>query len=87
MTLDVAYTLERIAATKAQIEAYEAAVLELAAANGVTSYTIDTGQTKQTVTRADIPRLQAVLDSLYSRLATLQQRAGVTSPVTGVPLW
>ena len=67
----------RINATMAQIEAYEAAVLALAS-GGAQSYTIDTGQTRQTVTKFDIKQIQAVLDILYNRCATLEARLNGT---------
>lgn len=72
--MDSAFLLARITATKAAIVAYEDALLALSAANGVQSYTLDTGQDRQTVTRADIGSLNRAVDSLYNRLATLEAR-------------
>lgn len=72
--MDRTFLIERITVTKAMIVAYEGALLALAAGNGVQSYTLDTGQNKQTVTRADIKSLQATLDGLYNRLTTLGAR-------------
>lgn len=72
--MDRTFALERIAATKAQIVAYENAILALSAANGVESYSFDTGQDRQSVTRANIPSMQKMLDGLYNRLATLEAR-------------
>lgn len=68
------FLASRITVTQGLIEAYEAALLALGGTNGVQSYTLDTGQSKQTVTRADIPSLSAMLGSLYNRLATLEAR-------------
>lgn len=69
------FLLDRIEATKTQIIAYETAIEALGAAGGVQSYSLDTGQTRQSVTRYDLPRLTTTLDSLYNRLATLEARA------------
>ena len=72
--MDRAYLVNRIAVTKTIIEAYEDAVLALGVAGGVESYTLDTGQSRQTVTRADLSSLSRMLDSLYNRLATMEAR-------------
>ncbi len=72
--MDRTFALQRITATKAQIVAYEDAILAMSAANGVEAYSLDTGQDRQSVTRADIPRMQKMLDGLYNRLATLEAR-------------
>ena len=72
--MDRTFTLERIAVTKALIVAYEDAIAAMAGANGVEAYSLDTGQDRQSVTRADIPRMQKMLDGLYNRLATLEAR-------------
>ena len=71
--MDAAFTQARITATKAQIVAYEAAALALGT-NNVQSYTLDTGQTRQTVTRADLADIQRTIESLYNRCATLEAR-------------
>jgi hypothetical protein len=83
--MDRSFTLDRIAATKAQIAAYEDAVLALTT-GGVAQYSIDTGQTRQSVTKIDVVRLNAHLDGLYNRLATLEARVyGGTTNVR--PAW
>lgn len=74
------YLQGKIAVIQAQIDAYEDAFLQLGS-TGIQSYTIDTGQTRQTVTRANLSEMRIVLDNLYNRLATLQARltgCGVT---------
>lgn len=80
------YFASKIAVVQAQIDAYEAALTVLAAANGVQQYSLDTGQTRQSVTRADIPALNKTLDSLYDRLATFEARVKGAS-VTVRPCW
>jgi hypothetical protein len=62
----------RVTATKAAIIAYEEAILALA--GGSQSYSIDTGQTRQTVTKADLGSLRLQLNELENRLAVLDAR-------------
>ena len=69
----------RIDATKAMIEEYESAVLKLSTGT-VKSYTINTGQTTQSVTKKDISRLQADIDSLYQRLDYYDMRLNGGGP-------
>lgn len=71
--MDTTTLQNSIANTKLAIEAYENALTALAAGN-VQQYTIDTGQTRQTVTRLDLPAVNKALDGLYNRLSMLQQR-------------
>lgn len=71
--MDSEFLQQRIDATKAQIIAYEDAVTALSL-GGVQVYSLDTGQSKQTVTRLNLGTLTQTLDSLYNRLATLQAR-------------
>lgn len=56
----------RLEVTENMIVAYEDAILALTT-SGVMSYSLDTGQTKQTVTKLDITQLNATLDGLYAR--------------------
>lgn len=63
----------RITATQAQILAHEDAISGLSKPD-VFSYTLDTGQTRQTVTRQSLSALQKTLDALYNRLAILEAR-------------
>lgn len=84
--MDVTYWVARIDATKVLIEAYENAALDLVAGN-IESYTLDTGQSRQTVTRVNIASLQRVIDSLYNRLVTLEQRAYGGATAMGRPAW
>lgn len=57
----------RIDAILVAITAYETAIATLSTGT-VKSYTLDTGQTTQTVTNRDLTRLQSELDSCISRL-------------------
>lgn len=77
---------ERIAATQAQIIAYEAAV-EALVTGGVQNYMIDTGQTRQSVTKLDLKALQEEIDRLYNRCATLEARLNGSGTVNVRPVW
>jgi len=80
-----AFINDRITATKAAIVAYEDALTAFATTN-TQSYTLNTGQTQQSVTRADISKINKIIDSLYNRCATLEARLnGGTVMVT--PSW
>lgn len=76
---------DRIEATKLQIAAYEDAVLALASTD-VQSYSLDTGQTNQTVTKKDVTKLNNVINSLYNKLTTLEARV-YGGQVTVRPCW
>ena len=81
---DTEWLEARIAKTKELIEAFEDAILSLS--SGAQSYTLNTGQTTQSVTKANIGSLRIQLDSLENRLAVLQQRLcgnGTTHVVPG----
>lgn len=84
--MDRDFLKERITATKAMIVAYETALTSLGDAGGVQSYTLDTGQSRQTVTRADIPAMSKMLDSLYARLSGLELRL-YGGAITARPAW
>ncbi len=83
---DYAYLSARIAATEAAIEQYENAELALTT-GGVQSYTIDTGQSRQTVTRANLKEIREGVDGLYNRRATLIARRDGCGVSTVRPCW
>lgn len=62
----------RITKTRANIEAIEDAITTLS--SGASSYTLDTGQTRQSVTKANIGSLRLQLRELYALHDTLQSR-------------
>lgn len=72
--MDEEFWNERIESLKLQIIAYENAILAFGNNGAVQSYTLDTGQSKQIVTRADLRRLNDMLDSLYNRLNMTMRR-------------
>jgi len=69
---DRAWLEERIASKKAAILKFEAALTTLA--GGAQSYSLDTGQTRQTVTRANLTEIRNMIAQLESDIATLQMR-------------
>jgi hypothetical protein len=71
---DTEWLTERVERTKTLIVAYEDAILALS--TGSQSYTLDTGQTRQTVTKAMLADLRSTLNSLENRMSTLQARLG-----------
>ena len=77
---------ERLEATKAQIILYEDAIMQLST-GAVQSYSLNTGQTTQSVTRFDLNRLQVTLDVLLNRLATLEARLNGCSTINAGPAW
>ena len=78
---------ERITKTRELIVAYETAVTTLLG-GGVQSYTLNTNQSVQTVTKFDLASLNSTIDSLYNRCATLEARLGEgQGTVLGAPDW
>lgn len=71
---DVQWNADRIAETKLLILKYENAIFALS--DGAQSYQLDTGQTRQLVSKAQLGSLQLTLTRLEARLATLQMRFG-----------
>ena len=71
--ITAAWIEARIVALQAMIEAYESAIVALTT-GGQRSYTINTGQTSQSVTANDLSTLQARLDSAIARLEMWDQR-------------
>lgn len=64
---------EIIDKTYLELDAYLAASTALAA-GGIQSYTIDTGQTRQVVTKLDLEWMQDTINSLLNRCTTLEAR-------------
>lgn len=70
--VDVAWIQSRIDAIKLQIVAYETAIMALA--SGAQSYRISTGQTDQSVTKADLTQMRTMMDALENRLQFYQDK-------------
>jgi hypothetical protein len=84
--MDTQFLQDRITATKAQIIIYEDAIAALGT-EGVQSYTLDTGQSRQTVTLLDLAGLNKTLESMYNRLCTMQARLNGSGVIIGGPSW
>ena len=76
----------RIDATKELITAYEDAIAAIAT-GGVETYTLDTGQTRQTVTKQNLKDMNESLDGLYNRLSTLCARQNGSGSTHIRPAW
>ena len=77
----------RLDSTRALIIAYEEAVTALVT-GGVQSYTLNTSQSVQTVNKFDLNTLNATLDALYNRCATLEARLGMgAGTILSSPDW
>jgi len=63
---------DRLAAAKAMVAAYDAAILALV--SGAQSYQLDTGQTRQLVSKANLASLRSARDGLLNEVATLEAR-------------
>lgn len=72
--------------TETQIRSYETAIDALVV-QGVASYTFDTGQTTQTVTKLNLSGLQKNLDALYNRRATMLARCKGAGTIQSRPAW
>ena len=83
--MDNTFLEERIVSIKARIVALEDAELALAS-GAIQEYTLDTGQTRQTVTKVNIATLQRTVTSLYNQYATLCARLNGAG-VMAVPSW
>ena len=77
----------RIAACKSLVVVWDAALTQLALADGIQSYTVDTGQTRQVVTRSDIGTINRIIDGLLNRCATMQARLDGSGVLNARPGW
>ena len=69
---DTDWLKARIAKVEAAIEAYEDAILALS--TGAQTYSLDTGQTRQSVTKANLSEMRNALANLENKRATLRAR-------------
>ena len=81
------FLLNILTGLEAQITAAMATSLE-ASEDGIYSYTFNTSQTTQTVTKNTLGQLQAHIDSLLARRDTLMSRLGLSnSSFQAIPNW
>jgi len=76
----------RISTIQAQIIAYETASSALAN-GGIQSYTLDTGQSVQKVTKLDLASLQKTIEGLYNQLVVLEARCTGNGSIVSRPAW
>lgn len=84
--MDNTFLQARIDATQAAIVAYEAAELALAD-GGIQEYLLDTGQSRQRVTKLDLTGIRKTIESLMNRLVILQARLNGGNTIIGKPGW
>lgn len=84
--MDTAQSQQALTAVKAIIGNMEAALVALADP-GIFQYKFDTGQTTQSVTRRDIPRILGDLQDAYALCAILQARLTGSGVRQVVPFW
>ena len=76
---------ERITAKQNLIVAYETAISALA--GGAQTYSLDTGQTRQVVSKANLSEMRNMVRALESDLATLRLRLSGCGTFQGRPGW
>jgi hypothetical protein len=76
----------RVDVLKAKIIAYDEAALGIAS-GAIQSYELETGQTRQKVTKANIDVLEKAIASLENKLVTLEARLCGTGATHYVPSW
>ncbi len=84
--MNAAETQVQLTNAKAQLAQLEAAIAAILDPT-VRSYSIDTGQTVQTLRRHDLPDLYASVSALENRVATLSVRLSGGAATLGVPAW
>lgn len=80
------FWLDQITNVQARIVALQAAALGIES-GAIESYTLDTGLTRQTVTKANIGMLERALSSQLNMLATLEARCNGSGVVNVRPVF
>ena len=80
------FLCNQIPILEAQITEYQNAAAALAT-NQIQSFSFDTGQTKETVTKLDVKALHEVIDVLYNRYVTLCGRCNGRNVIIAQPAW
>lgn len=86
MSLTNDFLQQRIDRAKAIIVDAETA-LERIATGAIDQYTVDTGQSRTTVTKSNIQVLENIIDSQLNRLSMLEARMTGSNVVVGRPGW
>ncbi len=84
--MNVSETQTQLTNAKAQLTQLETAIAAILDPT-VRSYSIDTGQTVQTLRRHDLPDLYESIASLENRICTLTVRLAGSGGALGVPAW
>lgn len=84
--MTISFLQSRLDNLETIIIAYDDAILALLT-GGAQSYTLDTGQTRQTVTKLNLAELQRTRESLYNQYVTLEARLKGTGVVNVGPAW
>ena len=84
--MDQTFWLDQLTKAKALVDAVDAAIIALTTTS-IQSYELDTGQSKQRVTRLDLEQLQVMYDSALNRVATLEARLYGCGNITARPAW
>jgi Flp pilus assembly protein TadG len=82
---DRAFWQGRLDKKKALLAAFDDALLAIA--GGAQSYSIDTGQTRQVVTKANLTETRNMMATLEAEIATLMQRLGGCGTIQVRPAW
>ncbi|MCK5606564.1 hypothetical protein KAR91_31970 [Candidatus Pacearchaeota archaeon] len=84
--MDPVFLQARIDKIKELIVAFENAALSISTGE-ISQYTLDTGQSRQVVTKTNLATLNNHIDALYNRLVTLEARQTGNGSTTTVPGW
>lgn len=82
---DQTFDKQRLAAKQAALLAYDSAITALA--GGAQSYSLDTGQTRQVVTKANVSEMRIMITQLETEIATLRLRIYGCGVVQVRPAW
>ncbi len=77
---------QRIEQARRMIEVYEEAIIKVGT-DGVMSYTLDTGQTRQVVTKQNLTELRNALSSWENRLQMLENKLNGGGSFVMKPAW
>lgn len=83
--MDATFLQERINAIKLQIVALETAFTQIIAGT-ITTYEIDTGQTKTKVTKMNISKIEDLIDTLMERCVRYETRLNGGGTIIGGPV-
>lgn len=82
----VEFDKQQLQKLKERLQAYQEAELALIT-DGISSYTLDTGQTRQTVTTNDLPAIERVISRIQSQIDVYYTRVYGCGTRTTRPAW